>query len=79
MFAPLAYTKTYGGLGWIGHYLDPVLMGYFIRGKVLPEHKNPVNRLLVAIYTPILRQVLRFPKFTLLGAVVVTVVGFIPL
>ncbi|MEI5637751.1 MULTISPECIES: efflux RND transporter permease subunit [unclassified Pseudoalteromonas] len=80
MFAPLAYTKTYAMAASAGLAITliPVLMGYFIRGKVLPEHKNPVNRLLVAIYTPILRQVLRFPKFTLLGAVVVTVVGFYP-
>jgi len=55
-----------------------VLMGYFIRGKVTPEKKNPLNRLLVAMYLPVLKRALKFPKMTLLGAVVVTVLGFYP-
>ena len=54
-------------------------MGYFIRGNVLPEHKNPLNRLLTAIYLPILKYVLRFPKTVLFGALLVLAVGLWPL
>ncbi|MGC3874602.1 efflux RND transporter permease subunit [Halomonas sp. GXIMD04776] len=80
MFSPLAFTKTYAmaASAALAVTLVPVLMGYFIRGKVLPEHKNPINRLLIALYMPVLRRVLRFPKSTLLGAVLVTVVGLWP-
>jgi len=81
MFSPLAFTKTYAmaAAAALAITLVPVLMGYFIRGKVIPEHKNPVNRFLSAIYTPVLKTVLRFPKITLLGAVIVLVVGIWPL
>ncbi|MDP4486370.1 CusA/CzcA family heavy metal efflux RND transporter [Pseudoalteromonas piscicida] len=81
MFAPLAYTKTYAMAASAGLAITliPVLMGYFIRGKVVPEHKNPINRLLVGAYTPLLKQVLRFPKLTLLAAAAITVVGFYPM
>ncbi|WP_125558160.1 efflux RND transporter permease subunit [Pseudoalteromonas rubra] len=81
MFAPLAYTKTYAmaAAAGLAITLVPVLMGYFIRGKVTPERKNPLNRLLIAAYMPLLRQVMRFPKTTLLAAVTLTVVGFYPL
>ncbi|HBW97936.1 MAG TPA: CusA/CzcA family heavy metal efflux RND transporter, partial [Pseudoalteromonas sp.] len=56
MFAPLAYTKTYAMAASAGLAITlvPVLMGYFIRGKVISEHKNPVNRALVAGYKPLL-------------------------
>jgi len=53
-------------------------MGYFIRGRVMPEHRNPVNRLLVAGYMPLLKTVLRYPKSTVLATLVVTAVGFWP-
>ena len=59
--------------------LVPVLMGYFIRGKVLPEHKNPVNRFLTFIYMPALKTVLRFPKTTLVAALAVLAIGLYPL
>jgi Cu(I)/Ag(I) efflux system membrane protein CusA/SilA len=64
MFSPLAFTKTYAmaASAALAITLVPVLMGYFIRGKVLPEHKNPINRLLVAAYMPVLKTVLAFPK-----------------
>ncbi|QEA37649.1 efflux RND transporter permease subunit [Pistricoccus aurantiacus] len=80
MFSPLAFTKTYAmaASAALAVTLVPVLMGYFIRGKVLPEHKNPINRLLIALYMPVLRGVLRFPKSTLAGAVVVAVIGLWP-
>ncbi|RJE71013.1 cation transporter [Pseudoalteromonas sp. MSK9-3] len=81
MFAPLAYTKTYAMAASAGLAitLTPVLMGYFIRGKVISERKNPVNRLLIAAYIPVLKKVLTWPKTTLVMALVVTVVGFYPM
>ena len=80
MFAPLAYTKTYAMAASAGLAITlvPVLMGYFIRGKVISEQKNPVNRLLVAGYRPLLNWVLKFPKMTLVLAVVVSAIGFYP-
>ena len=80
MFAPLAFTKTYAmaAAAGLSITLVPVLMGYFIRGNVTPEHKNPVNRLLIAAYQPVIHAVMRFPRSTLVGAVVVLVVGLWP-
>ncbi len=81
MFSPLAFTKTYAmaASAALAITLVPVLMGYFIRGKVLAEHKNPINRLLTAAYLPVLKTVLKFPKITLLGALIVLAVGLWPL
>jgi len=81
MFAPLAFTKTYAmaASAALAITLVPVLMGYFIRGKILAEHKNPINRFLTFIYLPALKTVLRFPKMTLLAALMVLGVGFYPL
>jgi Cu(I)/Ag(I) efflux system membrane protein CusA/SilA len=81
MFSPLAYTKTYAmaASAALAITLVPVLMGYFIRGKVLAENKNPINRVLSAIYMPALRTVLQFPKITLLIALLVMVIGIWPL
>ncbi|RTR38702.1 efflux RND transporter permease subunit [Shewanella canadensis] len=81
MFAPLAFTKTYAMAvsAALAITLVPVLMGYFIRGKVMPEHKNPVNRILTAAYMPVLRKVLQFPKSTLMLALVVLGIGIWPL
>ncbi|EWH10403.1 cation efflux system protein cusA [Catenovulum agarivorans DS-2] len=81
LFAPLAYTKTYAmaAAAGLAITLIPVLMGYFVRGKILPEKKNPLNRLLIAIYMPVLKQVVTYPKTTLLLALLITVVGFYPI
>ncbi len=81
MFSPLAFTKTYAmaASAALAITLVPVLMGYFIRGKIIAEHKNPVNRILTAIYMPVLKRVLRFPKMTLLGALVILAIGMWPL
>ena len=80
MFAPLAYTKTYAmaAAAGLAVTLVPVLMGYFIRGNVLPEKQNPINRVLIAGYQPLLRKVLAFPKTTIVTALLVTLVGFWP-
>ncbi|MEO5573117.1 MAG: efflux RND transporter permease subunit [Gammaproteobacteria bacterium] len=66
LFAPLAYTKTYAmaAAAGLSITLIPVLMGYFIRGKIVPEKKNPLNRVLIALYMPVISGVLRFPKTT---------------
>ncbi|MEZ5529208.1 MAG: efflux RND transporter permease subunit [Porticoccaceae bacterium] len=64
MFSPLAFTKTYAmaASARLAVTLVPVLMGYFIRGKVLPEHKNPLNRALIGVYMPALKTVLNYPN-----------------
>jgi len=81
MFAPLAFTKTYAmaASAILAITLVPVLMGYFIRGKILPEHKNPVNKVLTAIYMPALKTVLHFPKTAIFIAVLLLGVGAYPL
>lgn len=80
MFAPLAYTKTYvmAAASALAVTLIPVLMGYFIRGKIMPEEKNPVNKKLISIYMPVLNGVLKYPGPTILGALVLTIIGFWP-
>ncbi len=80
MFAPLAYTKTYAmaAAAALAITLVPVLMGYFIRGKILPEYKNPVNKFLSWLYLPALNTVMRFPKSTLLGALLILFISFWP-
>jgi Cu(I)/Ag(I) efflux system membrane protein CusA/SilA len=63
LFAPLAYTKTFAmaGAAALSITLVPVLMGYFIRGHIIREAANPVNRVLVALYRPLINLVLRAP------------------
>lgn len=64
LFAPLAYTKTFAmaSAALLAITLIPVLMLYFLRGKLPSEHSNPLSRLLIALYTPLLTLCLRFPK-----------------
>jgi len=80
MFSPLAYTKTYAmaASAFLAITLVPVLMGYFIRGNIRAENKNPLNRMIMAIYRPAIRGVLKFPKFTLISAMLITIAGFWP-
>ena len=80
LFAPLAYTKTYAmaAAAGLSITLVPVLMGYFIRGNVTPEHKNPINRVLIAAYRPVINAVIRFPKGTLALAGLILLVGLWP-
>jgi Cu(I)/Ag(I) efflux system membrane protein CusA/SilA len=76
LFAPLAYTKTYAmaAAAGLSITLIPVLMGYLIRGKIKPEAQNPVNRVLIAGYRPLLEWVLHFPRLTMaLGAVLIAI------
>ncbi|KFI22824.1 efflux RND transporter permease subunit [Nitrosococcus oceani] len=72
LFKPLAFTATYtmAAGAVLAITLVPLLMGYFIRGKILPEKKNPANRLLHFLFAPAVRQALRFRKTTLIVALV---------
>ena len=80
MFTPLAYTKTYAMAvaAGLSITLVPVLMGYFIRGKIIPEHKNPFNRLVTWLYMPIIKTVLEGPKTMVLIALIVLAIGLWP-
>ncbi len=71
LFAPLAYTKTYAmaASAALAVTLTPVLMGYFIRGRIVAERSNPLNRMLQALYRPALLASLKHPKTVLLLAV----------
>ncbi|MCH7510654.1 MAG: efflux RND transporter permease subunit [Proteobacteria bacterium] len=80
LFAPLAYTKTYSmaAAAILSITLVPVLMGYFIRGRITPEMKNPVNRILIAVYRPMIKLVISRPKAVLLVSLLVVLVGLWP-
>jgi len=73
LFGPLAFTKTYAmaGAALLSVTLIPVLMGYWIRGRIPEETKNPLNRVLINLYRPLLEAVLRRPKITLALAVLI--------
>jgi Cu(I)/Ag(I) efflux system membrane protein CusA/SilA len=81
LFAPLAFTKTYAmaSAAGLSVTLIPVLMFYFIRGRIPDETKNPLNRVLIALYRPIIAAVLRLPWVTLLLAVVVLAATIYPI
>ncbi|TQV85483.1 efflux RND transporter permease subunit [Aliikangiella coralliicola] len=81
MFSPLAFTKTYAmaASAALAVTLVPVLMGYFIRGKVRSEKDNPLNRILIAGYMPILKKVLRYPKTVLVLALMISISVLWPL
>lgn len=68
LFGPLAFTKTYAmaGAAALALIVIPILMGYWIRGNIPNENKNPLNRWLISLYSPILIKVLAWPKTTLL-------------
>jgi len=81
LFAPLAYTKTYAmaAAAGLSITLVPVLMGYFIRGRIKPEHDNPVNKLLIKGYRPFIYYVLEKPKQVLLIAFLLVLAGLWPM
>ena len=81
LFRPLAFTKTFAMFfaAFLSITLAPVLMVLLIRGRIRPESRNPVNRLLIALYTPVVRSVLRFRKTTIalaLLALILTIPAF---
>jgi Cu(I)/Ag(I) efflux system membrane protein CusA/SilA len=73
MFKPLAYTKTFAMAAGavLSVTLVPALMVLFVRGRILPEHRNPINRALILAYRPVIAGVLRWKKATILGAVAI--------
>ncbi len=81
MFAPLAYTKTFAmaAAAGLSITLVPVLMGYFIRGHIIPENKNPVDRILITVYRPFINLVLKTPKTVLTVTLLLVIFGFWPL
>ena len=80
MFKPLAFTKTYSmaAAALLAVTVVPILMGYFIRGRILPEEKNPINRVLIWLYRPVLRWALKLRWLVLAAAVAILVVTYIP-
>lgn len=80
LFTPLAYTKTFamGAAAILSVTLVPILMGLFIRGKIPSETSNPISRVLIAGYKPALSLVLRFPKITLVLAIVTLISAWYP-
>jgi Cu(I)/Ag(I) efflux system membrane protein CusA/SilA len=80
LFAPLAFTKTYAmaAAAGLAVTLIPVLMGYLIRGRIPNEHDNPLNRVLIAVYRPLLDRVLRYPAAVLVGAALLALLTIWP-
>jgi Cu(I)/Ag(I) efflux system membrane protein CusA/SilA len=80
LFSPLAYTKTFSmaSAAILSVTLVPVLMMLFIRGKIMPEAKNPVNRFLIWAYRPIITGVMRWKKLTILIALIALGASYYP-
>jgi len=80
LFSPLAYTKTFAMAisSVLAITIVPVLMYYFVRGKMIRESKNPLNNLVIMLYKPVIKLVLRFPGLTIVLAVLLTVATWYP-
>jgi Cu(I)/Ag(I) efflux system membrane protein CusA/SilA len=80
LFKPLAYTKTFAmaAAAFLSVVLVPALMTIFIRGRIMPEHKNPLNRFLTWIYRPVIQLALKFKGLTILIALTVLGVSLWP-
>ena len=80
LFGPLAYTKTFSmaAAAILSVTLVPALMVIFVRGRIVPEHKNPLNRFLIWIYRPVIRNVLQAKTLTIVVALVVLAVTVFP-
>ncbi|OAN74997.1 cation transporter [Sulfitobacter sp. EhC04] len=80
MFGPLAYTKTFSmtAAAFLSVTLVPALMVVFVRGRIIPEHRNPVNRALIAVYRPIIRAVLKAKSLTIIVALFALIVTIWP-
>jgi copper/silver efflux system protein len=81
LFKPLAYTKSYAmaAAALLAITVVPVLMGYFIKGRIIPEKKNPINLFFQRIYNPCIKVALRFKWWTIALSTVVLLVTFWPL
>jgi Cu(I)/Ag(I) efflux system membrane protein CusA/SilA len=80
LFRPLAFTKTYAmaASAILAITIVPILMGYFVRGKILPEARNPINRFLIALYHPVVGFVVKQPLVVLFAIVAIVVVTVVP-
>jgi Cu(I)/Ag(I) efflux system membrane protein CusA/SilA len=80
LFRPLAFTKTWSmaASALLAVTLVPILMGWFVRGRILPEHRNPVNRLLIRLYRPVTAFVLRHPLKVVLAAALTVLATILP-
>ncbi len=81
LFSPLAFTATYAmaASAILAVTLVPVMMGYLVRGKIIAEHKNPVNRLLHLMHTPLLKLAMRWRWVTVIIAISLLAVTIVPL
>ena len=81
LFRPLAFTKTFamGGAALLAITLIPILMVYFIRGKIIPDMENPVARATMVVYKPVVRVIMRFPKSAILLALIAMAATLYPL
>ena len=81
LFKPLAYTKTFAmvAAALLSIFLVPALMALFVRGRIMPEHKNPVNRFLMWIYRPAIELALKFKTATIAVALAVLALSLWPL
>jgi Cu(I)/Ag(I) efflux system membrane protein CusA/SilA len=80
LFKPLAFTKTYSmaAAAILAVTIVPVLMGFFVRGKIRPEHSNPINKMLITLYHPVVKWVLNNNKLILFIAFIVVAVTIYP-
>ena len=80
LFRPLAFTKTYSmaAAAILSVTLVPILMGYWIKGRILPEEKNPINRFLIRIYHPVVDFVIKHNKAVLVTALIILGLTIIP-
>ncbi len=81
LFHPLAFTKTFAmaGAALLSVTLVPVLMSLFVRGKIPSEHQNPINRVLIWMYRPIIAAVMRYKKLTLVSALLILGASWYPI
>jgi len=80
LFKPLAFTKTYsmGAAAILAITLVPVLLGYFVRGKIKPEEQNPLTKFLAKIYNPVVDFVMRKSWLVIISAFVIVLLTLIP-
>jgi len=80
LFKPLAFTKTYSmaAAAILSITLVPVLMGYWIRGNIKPEEKNPINKFLIKIYHPVVNFVIKHWKYVIITTLVLLGITYIP-
>ncbi len=81
LFKPLAFTKTYAmaASAFLAITMVPVLLGYMVRGRILPENRNPVSRFLIWTYRPVIAWVLKFKKMTIVLASIIMLITLFPL